>query len=566
MAEQEPVQRVPSPAGEPLGELLAVVAEISSVLDVAELVPTIERQLRRLVDYESIDVFRPEPDGSLVSLREPDCRVRPGYGLVGEAAHRREALFAGAGATAPGTHLALPLVHADRLVGVLSVAARPTSAFSSESVAALRLIASHLAVAVDNALAHRETAAYAGLLATLYEIARETASILDLDALLHRLAEIVKRVIDYEMFGILLLDEQRQELVLRKSVRFKGAGEKARIKVSEGLCGAAVRTKEPVLVEDVDRDPRYVRLVPGTRSELVVPLVHKDRVVGVFDLESTELARFTEEHVKVLLPLASQVAVAVENARLVEELVRREARLHKELSIARRVQAGLLPEVHPAGPRWETSAQFLPARELGGDLYDFYELGDDALAVALGDVAGKGVPAALYAAFASGSVRARAFERRSPGDLMARVNRTLRRRGLPGLFVSLAFGVFDFGARELRLASSGVPYPLHYRAATRRCQPIEVAGLPLGAFDGVGYDEVRLPLAPGDVVLLHTDGLTEARRGDEEYGLERLRGRVEAHAGLDAPDLADHLAEDLWAFLGGEVLADDATFVVVKVR
>src|SRR5262249_56459197 len=119
----------------------------------------------------------------------------------------------------------------------------------------------------------------------------------------------------------------------------------------------------------------------------------------------------------VLTPLASQVAIAIENARLYAELKRNEVRLHRELRIARDIQHALFPEESPAGKGWEASAQFRPARELGGDLYDFYDMGGGVLGAVTGGVAGKGVPAALYAAFASRAVRSRAFERRAPADL-----------------------------------------------------------------------------------------------------------------------------------------------------
>ncbi len=323
-------------------------------------------------------------------------------------------------------------------------------------------------------------------------------------------------MVDFEIFGILLLDEERQELVLRKAVNFGAGRERTRIKVSEGLCGAAVRSREPVLVGDVRRDPRYVGLVAETRSELVVPLVHKDRVIGVLDLESPQLDRFSERDVKVLTPLASQLAIAIENARLYEELGRNDKRLLRELRIARDVQHALFPESSPRGAGWEASAHFRPARELGGDLYDFYDMGEGLLGVATGDVAGKGVPAALYAAYASGAVRARAFERRTPSDLMERVNRTLRRKGIEGLFCTLAYALFDFQDRSLRLANSGLPHPLHYRAALGRAVPLEVSGLPLGTFDGVVYDELRAALEPGDAFVFYI------RRGDR--GAERKRG------------------------------------------
>jgi sigma-B regulation protein RsbU (phosphoserine phosphatase) len=527
--------RVPPPPGvktplpsEILADLLALVGEINAVLDPDELLPTIARNLRRIVDYRILDIFLPDPDGFLAPAYVEGYdlelasrfRVRVGEGIVGAAAAAREPVFVPDVSKDPRyisffpdvvAELAIPLVSKDHLVGVLNIEGPAVELFTPAARTALQVLAGHLAVAIENATLYRETRWYAGLLATLHEIGKETASILDLDVLLQRLAEIVKRVIDYEMFGILLLDEERDELVLRKSVNFGLAKERTRIAVTEGLCGAAVRSREPVVVGDVRKDPRYVSLVPETRSELVVPLIHKDRVIGVLDLESPVLDRFTEQDVKVLTPLASQVAIAVENARLYAEIRKNEDRLGRELRIAREIQHALFPEGSPSGPGWEASAHFRPARELGGDLYDFYDMGSGHLGVATGDVAGKGVPAALYAAFASGTIRARAFERRAPADLMQRVN------------------------RSLRLANSGLPYPFHYRAAEKRAAPLEVSGLPLGTFDGVSYDEVSVGLAKGDVVVFYTDGLVEARRGRAEYGPERLLRGSRATPGAPPP-------------------------------
>ena len=569
--------------GELLTELLSVVREISSLLEPERLLPTIARELRRIVDYSVLDIFVPEADGTLaVAYVEGDAasaarplRLRPGEGIVGAAAQLRQVVFVPDVRRDPRylalspdvqAEMAIPLLHRDRLVGVINIEGPEAEAFSPDAQVALRVLARHLAAAIENATLYRETRWYAGLLGTLYEIGKETASILDLDALLHRVAESVKRVIDYEIFGILLLEPGSDELVLRKSVRYGTYGAKTRIALGQGLCGTAALLKQPILVGNVLEDPRYLPLIPETRSELVVPLVHKDRLVGVFDLESSVLNRFTEEHVKMLTLLASQVAVAIENARLVEELKRKDARLAKELAIAGQVQHGLFPEECPAGERWEAAARFVPARELGGDLYDFYELGEGQLGLAVGDVAGKGVPAALYAAFVSGMVRARAFERRDPSDLMARANRTLNRRGVEGLFCTLAYARFDFAKGELRLSNSGLPYPLHYRAADGRCAPVELAGLPLGAFETASYDELALAVAPGDVLLFHSDGLSEAYDGREGYGVPRMLECLRQAAGQPAEEIAARLLADLDAFLGGADPGDDVTLVVVKVR
>jgi sigma-B regulation protein RsbU (phosphoserine phosphatase) len=564
-----------------LGRLLPIVAEINAVLDPDQLLPTIARQLRGLVDYQMLDIFLPEKDGRLapafVAGYAPEMggvRLRPGEGIVGTAAQRRETVYVDDVsrdpryvAVVPGVvyELAIPLLHRERLVGVLNVEGSDPRAFTVEARTALQLLAGHLAVAIENATLYRESRRYAELLSTLHDIGKETASILDLDQLLHRLADVVKRVVDYERFAILLLDEEREELVLRKSVSFGARGGKTRIKLSEGLCGAAARTKTPVLVPDVRQDPRYLNWLPDTLSELVVPIIYQDKVVGVFDLESSALGRFTEEHVQVLTPVASQVAVALENARLYDEVVRRDHRLNREMSIARRVQHGLFPEECPSGPGWEASAHFLPALELGGDLYDFYDMKEGLLGLAVGDVAGKGTAAALYGAFASGTVRARAFERHRPADLLERVNRTLRRRGLEGFFCTLAYAVFDFKERRLVLANSGLPYPLHYRAGTGRAEPVDLPGVPLGAFDGSKYEERTLELNAGDAFVFFTDGVVEASRQGEEYGNARLRAQVEGHASLRAGALGARILADLDDFLGGGTPADDVTFVVVKV-
>jgi len=557
-----------------LAELIPIVGEINAALDPDELHAALGPLLRRLLDYRGLALYRAAGEGALeLAYAEPaggaPARMAPGEGLAGAAAASPAPLVLAEPAERRDgqglAELALALRQGQRLVGVLQLSASP-SALGGEVQAALSALAMPLAVALSNATQHREARWYAGLLATLYEIGKETASILDLDELLTRVGEIVKRVIDYEMFGILLVEEGTGDLVLRKSVSYGGIPEKTRLKPGEGLCGAAVLSKRPVLVGDVSADARYLNLIPHARSELVVPLLHKDRVVGVFDLESSDLHRFTEEHLKVLTPLASQVAVAIENARLVDELVEQKQRLGREMAIARRVQHGLFPEDCPDGPGWEAAAEFSPARELGGDLYDFYDFEEGVLGLAVGDVEGKGVPAALYGAFASGTVRARAFERLAPAGLLFRVNRTLRRRGVEGLFCTLFYCVFDFPAGRARMANSGLPYPLHYRSETGKSAPIELAGVPLGAFDGSTYDELEVDLRPGDVFVFFSDGVVEASREGEEYGAERLAAVLEKNAGGRAPAIAEAVVEDLYRYLGDEEPSDDLTVVVVKVR
>jgi sigma-B regulation protein RsbU (phosphoserine phosphatase) len=236
------------------------------------------------------------------------------------------------------------------------------------------------------------------------------------------------------------------------------------------------------------------------------------------------------------------------------------------MAVARQVQHGLFPEELPQTSRIDAAARFRPAHEIGGDLYDVYEIEEGVLGFAVGDVAGKGVGAALYGAFASGTVRARAFQRHVPGDLLGRVNRTLRRRGADGFFCALTYALFDFPAGKLRLAGSGLPYPVHFKASEGRAVQVSLPGIPLGMFDDTTYEEQVLALAPGDVFVFHTDGLTEATHAGDDYGVPRLLQQVEALAALGSEEIAERIVEDLDAFLEGGLPADDVTLVVVKVR
>src|SRR5205814_9176352 len=201
--------------------------------------------------------------------------------------------------------------------------------------------------------------------------------------------------------GIILINAETQDLEPKVAVRYGEKVSLPRLKVGTGLIGYAALHKQPVVVPDVSADSRYIKVVDDVRSELVIPLLVKDRCIGVFDLESPELDAFTKSHVDILTLLGSQAAVAIENARLYETIRANEDRLEKEIRFAQRVQAALLPTELPKRLKGvDVAARFEPALELGGDLYDFLAPEPNNLAVAVGDVSGKGVWAALYSAFA----------------------------------------------------------------------------------------------------------------------------------------------------------------------
>lgn len=550
-----------------VARILPAVAHIESVLDPEALLPAIARQLRSLVKYEALVLYLVGPDGGMQFAHgagEAKALSNPATGVaqISETVETRQPFVR----SHDSIHvLTQPLLYGEKLVGVLGLEANQSRTFGKRGVSLVDMIAGNLATAIENATLHRDARWYAGLLAMLYEAGKEMGAILELDVLCDHVAEIVHRVVDYEMFAIFLVDEKAGELVLKTARQMASIAPRRRIALSEGLTGAAASSKEPVIVGDVREDPRYIAVEPDVRSELVMPLVFKGRVVGVFDLESRELNRFTHEHIKVLTPLASQVAVAIENARLYEDITKRETRYRKELTIAQRIQEGLFPEESPKGARWDASAHFLPARELAGDLFDFYDLDEHRLGLSVGDVAGKGVPAALFGAFTSGTIRARAFQKAAPGEILYRANRTLIRRAVEGLYCALTFAVFDFQANEARIANSGLPYPIHYRASQKKAAPIVLPGVPLGLFDNIEYDEASIPIEPGDVFVFHSDGLTEAWNGKEEFGSARLAALVAKHAHRPAREIGREIEKALRTWAKQHLANDDVTFVIVRV-
>jgi sigma-B regulation protein RsbU (phosphoserine phosphatase) len=426
-------------------------------------------------------------------------------------------------------------------------------------------------VALENARLFDRERQYSATLETLAEIGQEVASILDLDELLERIAVLARRLIDYRTFGILLLNEAAGELEMKLAIRYGDKLNLPKVKLGAGIVGYAALHKQPVLVPDVSVDPRYIQVVDDCRSELAIPLLVKDRCIGVFDVESPELDAFNKEHVEILTSLASQAAVAIENARLYEEIRSNEERIERELRFAQRVQAALLPAALPKRLRGiDVAARFAPARELGGDLHDFLSPEPNSLVVAVGDVSGKGVPAALYSAFAGELVRSRTFRRRytpertTPAGVLASMNTILHERGLEEYYCTLTYASFDLKRRTVALANAALPYPI--RCSGQVCEQIHLPGIPLGSFAGATYDEVSFDLAPGDTYVFCTDGVSEAfSPGGEEFGTERLISVIGAHRHESAAGIVAAIFAAVEAFRGDRAQGDDMTAVAVRI-
>jgi sigma-B regulation protein RsbU (phosphoserine phosphatase) len=578
-------------SGPPQHELVTTLfdlgRQVTSVLDLDELLPKIPRLIGRLISFEAFAVYLlDERRGEVkvaysVGYPESDVEVRLalGQGLVGTAVATEQPVLVNDLQLDPryvefvpgmNSEIVVPLMHKSRPIGALNILSHHRDHFTARDVAIVRQFGAHVAVALVNARLFERSRRDAEAFEALAEIGREVAAVLDLDQLFTRIAQLAKRVIDYRTLGILLLNADG-ELEMKLAVQYGEKVEVPRVRLGEGLVGYAALHREAVLVSDVSQDPRYIRLVPDVRSELAIPLLLKDRCIGVIDLESPELDAFSKRDVEILTLLASQAAVALENARLYEEVRANEERMERELRFAQRVQTALLPAAPPKRLKGvDVAAAFAPALELGGDFHEYLAPESNTLVVAVGDVSGKGVPAALYSAFAAELVRGRTFRRRylpdrsSPSGVLSSVNTILQQRQLEEYYCTLCYTVFDLKRRTMTLANSGLPYPI--RSSADGCSQIELPGVPLGSFHGSMYDELSFALNAGDVFVFCTDGVFEAMNGEgQEFTAARLLDVVQRSRDLPAARLVEAIFAAVHEWRGDTPPNDDMTAVVVRI-
>jgi sigma-B regulation protein RsbU (phosphoserine phosphatase) len=566
---------------EPL--LLEVADVVNTSLDLDTTLRRIAELVRKVIDYEIFAILLLNEKTQELRIRfqigypreyVERARVKMGQGVTGRAAQTRQAVLVPDVTKAPDyieavpnvrSELAIPLIHKNRLIGVIDIEAREAGYFTDEHRRLLTLIASRMAVGIENAQLYTRTTRQARTLMLLNEIARELTSILNVDELLGRVAELLNRIIDYQMFSILLLDEAGAKLTHRFSLRFQeNIHLKHEIPLGRGIVGAAAESKEAVLVPDVSKDARYISVNPETKSELAVPLIYKDKVIGVLDLEHTRRGFFTEDHKRTITTLAAQIAIALENARLYEQVARQERRLERDLELARELQFRLLPHAMPNLAHLQVAAKFVPARAIGGDLYDFVNYSLSRMGLVIGDVSGKGAPAAIYAALVSGILRSHAPMEPGPAEMLAGVNLSLGERRIEGQFVSLIYAVWDDQRRTLQVANSGLPRPLY--AHDGRIETIEATGLPLGLFDEAEYDEFSFKTKPGDMFVFFSDGILDAQnKADQLFGRSGVEKVVATCFDKSADCVVASIFKAVEEHASGVEPFDDQTVVAIKV-
>ena len=574
----------PLGATELLTLLMEVSEQITSTLDLEVLMVRIAELVKRVINYKVFAILLLNDKTQVLRIRSSvghpeervrNLRIKVGEGIVGRAALERRSVLVNDVRSEPSyiesmpsirSELAVPLILKNRVIGVVDLEVDTPGFFTDQHVNLLELLAGRMAMAIENARLYRRSLRQARTLQLLNEISRELSSVLVLSDLLRKVGTLTKRLVNYHRFSIMLADEQAKTfnsvLTLRQD---ESLPDKTTVRFGQGIVGAAADSLEPVVAPDVSRDPRYIRIYPDTKSEMTVPLIYRGRVIGVVDLESPVVNYFTEEHVRIFSTLAPQIAIAIENARLYERVLRSEARLDRDLKRAQEIQMLLMPGTSPNVTGLEIDLRFQPARQLGGDLYDFLNYGKDRHVLAVGDVSGKGAPAALYGALAGGILRSLAPLRLPVPDLLRRLNGTLLERRVEGHFITLVCGVWEPQNMILRLANAGMPLPVLIRNG--RSRQIQAEGIPLGLLEHTEYQEVSLQMKKGDLLAFFSDGLVEAMNPElQEFGSRHLANLLRDYASRPLREIIDLLFGEIARFEEGRPPRDDQTLVLARVR
>lgn len=564
-----------------LDYLLEVSSAISETLDLDKLLSSVAEIIKDVIPYELFAILLYNERSRSLRMRyaighrqevATHLTIPLGEGITGAAAAARRPILVRDVRQDPRymnaldavrAELAAPMMIRGKLVGVIDLQSTTVNSFTDQDRGLLALIATRVGAAIDNARLYRRVERQNRTLRVLAHLSQEFSSILDLDELLTKVAVTVRALINFDAFSIFLANPQRELLQCRFSQRYDVLGTVDSIPFGEGITGAAAQSRQIVRVGDVTKDPRYIVSHGDIRSEIAVPLILRDRVIGVMNLESSRYNFFTEDHARALSLLAPQVASSVENARLYEEIAQREQRMEQDLKAASKLQSVLLPRAICDITGLQVGLRSRPARDITGDLYDVFEQSADYSLIVFGDVSGKGAAAAIYGALISGLLRTLAPRKRTPAQLMKLLNEALLERKVDAQYATLSLLLWDAPKRIFTITAAGTLPPLVCRNG--KILDVNVTGVPIGLLEHREYDQVRFEAKPGDLMLLYSDGIEDQLSEISEYGHERLETTLRNNCGVSPRELPKIIFDDIDAFRGETPLTDDQTVIAMRV-
>ena len=405
-------------------------------------------------------------------------------------------------------------------------------------------------------------------LSVLNDIATAIASTQSLDELANLIIQKCVKHLKVEQGAVMLLDEQDQKNPFHTMVRKQDTNLKVLpFRFDAQLAGWMIKNKTPLLINDFIKDQRFRDVASAgmsLRSLLSVPLLLKGRLIGLISVfnKKTE-PEFTLDDQRLLAIIAAQSAQVIENARLYQE-EQALFRLQEEMRLAREIQMNLLPTGSPGIAGYDIAGKTIPAKEVGGDYFDYIPLNDHCLAFCLGDVSGKGMPAALLMANLQATLRGQAAREISCKDCIERSNRLLFHGTDSTKFATLFYGILNAERHELCYSNAGHDFPLLFSSGKMPSR-LKTGGVVLGFVEAFPYSEAKITLNKGDLLVLYSDGITEAmNEREEEFGEQRLAQTIHEYIAEPAESIIDHILGNVRKHSATIAQLDDMTLLVIR--
>ncbi len=566
--------------------LLEAARVFNSTLEYEELIELVLRLVIKAVSCEAALVFRVDHDRTDMKIRfmkHDDFKMNVfflelGQGVIGWVSTYREPIILDDPANDPRVHpfikdfgkmsmrsiISVPLIGKGQMIGVVEAINKADGAFTAADLDILTGLNDQIAVAIDNAHLYREVKREALEKDLLYQIGKKLSSSLELNEVLREILSSLKQVVDFDAGGVFLIDPTVKEIKSIYSIGYdQQADDRLQLKIGQGLIGHVASTGEPVIVPDVSRDPHYINVNPATRSEIVVPIKLNDRMLGVINLECNQLDAYGRRAASLISAFATQAAISLERARLHENSLAGK-KLEEQLNIAREIQRSFLPAKDPQIAGYDVVGRNVPSGQVGGDYYDFIRIVDSHVGIAIGDVSGKGIPAALIMASFRASLIAEIRNNYSIRTIFRKVNSLLFESVEPGNYVTAVYGVLDAKNHIFTFSNAGHNLPILLRS-TGDVEYLQEGGPILGVTAQTSFEERALVVQPGDILVLYTDGVTEAFSSEQtEFGTDRLVEVIRAHRDRSAQEIEDAIYSAVMEFASPTHLFDDLTMIVVK--
>jgi sigma-B regulation protein RsbU (phosphoserine phosphatase) len=376
--------------------------------------------------------------------------------------------------------------------------------------------------------------------------------------------DALHQTVDFDAGGVFLVDPSKGKVGSIHTVGYDAALDAdLQLKIGQGLIGHVANSAEPVIVPDVRSDDRYVDARHETCSEIVVPMLIDGKVIGVVNLESNQLNAFDNHALELLLAFSSQAALSIERARMHEEILAGH-RLHQQIDIARDIQRSFLPKSDPVLEGYDICGRNVPSEQVGGDYFDFIRIVDDQTGIAIADVSGKGIPAALIMASVRASLIAEIRNNYSIRTICQKVNNLLCESLQPGNFVTALYSVLDSRNHILTFCNCGHDRPILMHGDGEIEYLID-GGPVFGVAPDAVYRERPIFLHRGDLVMLFTDGVTETfDQSDGEFGYKRLEQILKNNRNRSAESILEEVFKAVHDFAGPDHVFDDLTMIVLK--